>query len=102
MMGHASRYAPDSRTIGAVLIGALTLSWSAVSWADDADKTKDYVACMDKAGGVTSEMLNCISDEMKRQDAKLNENYKGLLSKMAKKRRASCRKRSVPGSGFAN
>lgn len=86
-MEHASGYAPARRTIGAVLIGTLTLFWSAGSWAaDDPDKTKDYVACMDKAGGVTSEMLNCISDEMNRQDARLNENYKGLLSKLAKKR----------------
>ena len=88
MMGHASGYAPCSRTIAAVLIGTLTLFWSAgSSAADDADKSKDYVACMDKAGGVTLEMLNCIGDEMNRQDARLNENYKGLLSKLAKKRK---------------
>ena len=63
------------------------LSSAELRAADDADKSKDYLACMDKAAGVTSEMLNCIGAEMKRQDAKLNENYKALLLKLAKKRK---------------
>ena len=53
----------------------LAVLWSAeLQAADDADKSKEYLACMDKAGGVTAEMLNCIAAEMNRQDAQLNGN----------------------------
>src|SRR5262245_35969331 len=74
-------------SVGVILVGTLLL-WNAQLWAaDDADKSKDYVACMDKAGGVTSEMLGCIGAEIKRQDAQLNENYMTLMSKLSKMRR---------------
>jgi uncharacterized protein YecT (DUF1311 family) len=70
------------------LVGILAVLCSAeLRAADDAEKSKDYLACMDKAGGVTSEMLDCIGAEMKRQDAQLNENYKTLMSKVTKKRK---------------
>ena len=42
---------------------------------------------MDKSKGVTSEMLDCISAEFTRQDDRLNENYKRLMSKLSGKRK---------------
>jgi uncharacterized protein YecT (DUF1311 family) len=58
----------------------------------------DYLACMDNAGGVTSEMLDCIGAEMKRQDAQLNENYKTLMSKVSKKRKGELQEAQPLGS----
>lgn|SRR5262245_59597973 len=73
----------------AALTGILPLLWTAqLQAADDADMTKEYHACMEKAAGVTAEMLDCIAAEMDRQDARLNENYKTLMSKVSKKRKS--------------
>jgi uncharacterized protein YecT (DUF1311 family) len=74
--------------MGKAFAGILPILWSAeLRAADDKDMSKDYLACMGKAGGVTSEMLDCISAEMKRQDTQLNETYKTLTSKLSKKRK---------------
>lgn len=45
--------------------------------------TPEFGACLDKAGGVTSSMVECILTETKVQDARLNVNYKKLLSTSA-------------------
>ena len=42
---------------------------------------------MDKSNGNTAEMADCISAETARQDARLNENYKRLMSKLSAKRK---------------
>ena len=55
--------------------------------AADKDMSKEYSTCIDKSNGVTSEMLDCISAEHERQDARLNENYKRLISKLSPKRK---------------
>ncbi len=34
-----------------------------------------FDSCMDRSGGVTSEMIDCIGAETERQDAALNRNY---------------------------
>jgi uncharacterized protein YecT (DUF1311 family) len=74
--------------VGVILLGTLHLQWSPELWAaDDADMSKDYLACMDKSGGVTSQMLDCIGAETERQDAQLNQNYKSLMFKLSKKRK---------------
>jgi uncharacterized protein YecT (DUF1311 family) len=55
--------------------------------AADSDLSQAYLACIDKSNGVTSEMLDCISAELTRQDARLNENYKRLMSKLSATRK---------------
>jgi uncharacterized protein YecT (DUF1311 family) len=55
--------------------------------AADKDMSKEYSTCIDKSNGVTSEILDCISAEHERQDARLNENYKRLMSKLSPKRK---------------
>jgi uncharacterized protein YecT (DUF1311 family) len=88
MMAIASGVRANRLWIRMGFVGILAIPCSAeLRAADDADKSKDYLACMDKAGGVTSEMLDCIGAEMKRQDAQLNGNYKTLMSKVSKKRK---------------
>jgi uncharacterized protein YecT (DUF1311 family) len=49
--------------------------------------SQEYLACIDKSGGVTAEMLDCISAELTTQDARLNENYKRLMSMLTGKRK---------------
>jgi uncharacterized protein YecT (DUF1311 family) len=55
--------------------------------AADSEMSQAYLECIDKSNGVTSEMLDCISAEFTRQDARLNENYKRLMSKLSGKRK---------------
>src|SRR5262249_11886335 len=55
--------------------------------AADRETSKEYTSCLDKAGGVTVEMMDCIGAETKRQDARLNENYKRHLSKLSANRK---------------
>ena len=64
-----------------LIVLGLLLSTRALAAADN-DMTQEYMACMDKAKGVTSEMIDCISAETARQDARLNENYKKLMAKL--------------------
>lgn len=45
--------------------------------------SSNYGKCMDDSGGVTVEMLNCIGEELERQDAKLNRVYKQLSSQVS-------------------
>lgn len=48
--------------------------------AADAGLSKQFSACNDKAGGVTAGMIDCITAEHKRQDARLNAAYKALMA----------------------
>jgi uncharacterized protein YecT (DUF1311 family) len=66
---------------GAVLI-AVTLGMNPVA-AADREFGKDFEACLDKAGGVTPAMIDCISVELKRQDALLNQNYRNLMASLS-------------------
>lgn len=49
--------------------------------------TKQYGSCLDRAGGVTAAMHECIGSETKVQDVKLNANYKALVSKLSTERK---------------
>jgi uncharacterized protein YecT (DUF1311 family) len=71
---------------GLLIVLALVLSTPALS-AADSDMTQEYLTCMDKSKGVTSEMIDCMSVETARQDTRLNENYKRLMSKVSAKRK---------------
>jgi hypothetical protein len=55
--------------------------------AADREMTREYSTCLEKSNGVTAEMINCILAETRRQDARLNENYKRLISKLATERK---------------
>ena len=44
--------------------------------------TPEFGACIKKSGGVTSEMMNCVDVETKRQDEKLNQSYQKLLASL--------------------
>lgn len=58
--------------------------------------------CLDKSGGVTVDMLECIGLEAERQDKQLNRNYKALMGDLSEARKkqlqaASGKLRSVYG-----
>src|SRR5690348_7808892 len=65
--------------ISALVLGMALCSTSTITHASDAGTSKQFDACMNKSGGVTSEMLNCIGAETKVQDARLNNAYKKLM-----------------------
>ena len=72
-----------------VLIICLAVLWSGKLLAatdDDLSKeySKEYSVCIDNSKGVTPELLACNGDEFDRQDARLNDNYKKLMSKLSR------------------
>jgi uncharacterized protein YecT (DUF1311 family) len=50
--------------------------------------TPEFDACVKKSGGVTSEMMDCVNVETKRQDEKLNRSYQKLLASLKPDRKA--------------
>ena len=70
-----------------IAIGVAYFVSTGLTFAADREMTKEYLTCLDKASGVTVEMINCISAETKRQDVRLNENYNKLGSKLSANRK---------------
>ena len=50
--------------------------------------TPEFGGCIKKSGGVTSEMMDCMDVETKRQDEKLNHSYQKLLASLKPARKA--------------
>lgn len=55
---------------------SISLALAQPALADDAGLSKQYGKCMDKSGGTTTSMIDCIGAELKLQDARLNKAYK--------------------------
>lgn len=55
--------------------------------AQTASLSKQFSACMDKSGGVTMDMIECIGVETQRQDARLNKAYKALMGGLKAERK---------------
>jgi uncharacterized protein YecT (DUF1311 family) len=71
-----------------IFITGLFLScFSPAIFAEDAGLTKQFAICMDKSGGVTTEVIDCISAEVKLQDARLNKAYKELMPTLSDARK---------------
>ena len=62
---------------GVICVGGMTLTY-----AESPKLSKQYTTCMDKSGGVTTQMHACISKEIKLQDARLNQAYKTLSTSL--------------------
>lgn len=52
-----------------------------------AEDSVAFANCMDKSGGVTSAMIDCIDAELKHQDAQLNKAYKRLQAAISSERK---------------
>ena len=70
-----------------VVIGSALFFITPLAAAADREMTQEYLTCLEKSNGVTVEMNNCILAETRRQDARLNENYKRLISRLATERK---------------
>ena len=66
---------------------ALLLATSAAFAAGETEMSKEYSSCVDKANAATPALIDCALAETKRQDARLNENYKRLMSKLTEERK---------------
>jgi uncharacterized protein YecT (DUF1311 family) len=91
-IAHANRQADTSRLVSRatkVMIICLAVLWNGQLLAETDDGlSKEYSACIDKASrGVTAEMLECNGKELDRQDARLNNAYKKLTSKLSRDRK---------------
>jgi uncharacterized protein YecT (DUF1311 family) len=64
----------------ALLVGLLCALDTPPAHADDIGLTPALDACLDKAAGVTTEMVNCIGAETEIQDKRLNAAYKKALA----------------------
>lgn len=70
------------------LVASLALCClSQIASAGDVGLSKQFSACMDKSGGVTVDMLDCIGTETKRQDARLNKAYKEVMPQLSPARK---------------
>ena len=70
-----------------VAVAILVLALSGTAVAEDSQFTKQYSNCMDKSGGVTPDMIDCIEAETKIQDARLNTAYKKLTKTLGTARK---------------
>lgn len=66
---------------------ALAAVMPLVSHAEDSHLSKQFGTCIDKSGGVTMDMIECIGAETQRQDARLNKAYKALTTSLTPERR---------------
>ncbi len=76
------------------LLSALVLvsTGLAPAWcAAETTYSPAYANCMDRAGGVTADMIDCIGGELAHQDARLNTAYKTLASGLTPARRDALR-----------
>ena len=55
--------------------------------AQDLGLTKQFSGCMDKSNGVTSNMIDCLVAESKRQGSRLNKAYKALSDQLSSERK---------------
>ena len=72
-----------------VMIICLIVLWNGQLLAETDDHlSKEYSVCIDKAvEGATADMFACNGDELDRQDARLNNAYKKLISKLSRDRK---------------
>ena len=71
----------------ASLIAALILASPLLAQAQKPKLTAEYNKCIDKSGAVDPKILECMSDEYARQDRRLNQAYKKLLSQQTPDRK---------------
>jgi uncharacterized protein YecT (DUF1311 family) len=76
---------------------ALLLGTSTVLAASETEMSQEYSGCIDKASGATPALIDYALAETKRQDARLNENYKRLIPSSLKSERMRFLKRNALG-----
>ncbi|MDL2226795.1 lysozyme inhibitor LprI family protein [Deltaproteobacteria bacterium OttesenSCG-928-M10] len=74
-----------------VLFLCLMLLWPVLAMAKETELSDEFSICVDRANGVTSENLGCISEENVKHDARLNQAYNGLMSVLSERRKKELR-----------
>src|SRR5262245_61343448 len=76
-------------TVALMIVACLLVLLVMARGSDAAERqmTQEYSTCLGKSNGVTIEMINCMLAETRHQDARLNENYKRLISKLPTERK---------------
>jgi uncharacterized protein YecT (DUF1311 family) len=74
------------------VLASLALLFASPAQAQEAVLSKTFSSCMEKSGGVTSEMLECSNTEMTDQEKRLNTAYQALLKDVKAKRKEELRK----------
>ncbi len=70
------------------MIICLAVLWNGQLLAETDDTSKEYSDCLDKAvEGPWADMFECNGEELDRQDARLNDTYKKLMSKLSRDRK---------------
>jgi len=69
------------------MLGLMLFGMPLLAFAEDVGLSKQYSTCMDKAGGITANMLGCIGAETQRQDARLNRAYKDVMAQLSAARK---------------
>jgi len=82
---HKKTHTMKTLTFLCAVIGIVIASFSA--HAAEPAVSKQYSACMDKSGGVTMGMIECITAENQRQDVRLNKAYKVLMADLTPARK---------------
>src|SRR3981081_1377908 len=85
--GFASQRLRQEQIARLIAIGLVYFVSTGPTSAAGRGMTKESLTCLDKASGVTFEMITCISAETKRQDVRLNEHYNKLISKLSANRK---------------
>jgi len=57
----------------------------------EANTSKPYAKCLDKVGGVTNAMQECVKEELQRQDSRLGSAYKARMDSVSEKRQPQLR-----------
>lgn len=70
-----------------IFTGLLLCGFTQIAAADDAGLSKQFSACMERSGGATANMLDCIAAEAKLQDARLNTSYKEVIAQLSPARK---------------
>ena len=78
---------PTAIFTAALLAASSLLTAPAAAQTSAAPLSATFQTCLDKSGGVTFEMRECISAEYERQDQLLNRNYKALMADLTPERK---------------
>lgn len=73
------------------LLAIATTTLGIGTYAAEDGYSTAYTACMDESGGVTANMLDCISSELKQQDARLNKSYNAAMQALETSQQAHLR-----------
>ena len=60
-------------------------------WAEESRFSSEFDQCMDRSGGATFDMIECMTAEHEKQDVKLNAAYKKLMNAESEERKKKLR-----------